>query len=140
MGSREPGQPQACNNPASVQGLSTQYAHPRGGSLAHSKEQEEVIRLFSPLWLPFLLLSGAFPGKEMGLTPSFPPFCPKLHDEGTLVLASRGGCCCVCTPTRWLGTRRVLRSLNGEGCLLSCLCCWWLAQHLTCGWHQRTLC
>ena len=53
VGSRKPGQPQACNNPASVQGLSTHYAHPRGGSLAHSKEQEEVIGFFPHFGFPF---------------------------------------------------------------------------------------
>lgn len=138
MGSREPGQPQACNNPQCRHFPLTMLIL-KEIVLLIAKNKRKLLGSFPPLGLPFLLLSEAFPRKEMGLTPSFLPFCPKLHGEGILVLASRGGCCCVCTPTRWLGTRRLLRSLNGEGCLLSCLCCWWLAQHLTRSWHQRFL-
>ena len=36
-----------------MQGLSTYYAHPRGDSLAQSKEQEEVTGLFPHFGFPF---------------------------------------------------------------------------------------
>ena len=106
-------------------GLSSRHACPQGDALVHSKEQREVTGVF-PLWLPLCLLSDAFLGKEMGPTPSFSPSSPRLHGEGTSVLASEGGSPCARAPARWPGTRRMVGSRGREGSLLSGLCCWCL--------------
>lgn len=91
---------------------------------------------FSPTLVSLLVTIWSIPQKGNGPDSFIPSVLPQASWWRHLGAGQQRRLLLCLSPHEVAGPR----SLNGEGCLLSCLCCWWVAQHLTRGEHQRTLC